>query len=112
MQWLCGMAVALSLLRRPPHRGPLARGPRAFAALAVGLFLLAAAELLGAWLTGVAGIAWLPAQLRTQRWQAVLLLAISVAGWVALLVAAMWKELLGMRLRRRTTAAELKRRTE
>lgn len=97
IQWLCGLLVALAILRAAPAEEPVSsrvyQGRRMLAGLAALLFVLAALELALARL----GLPLVPLELRTPRWQLLLILAMSTAGWLALAVAGAWSGITSLR---------------
>lgn len=113
VQWVSGIAVGLIALQRGWRYGQDGRGPRVLARAALAILMLAALEVIVA-LTDLRTIVapWVSPDFASERWQLRLLLAMSVVAWLCLALAGSWNGVLGVRLRRRVAASELKRRTE
>ncbi len=113
VQWLSGLALATIALRRAHRYERTGQVPRLFARLSIGLFILAALELsltidpiyrrVGA---------WMPKDFGGNEWQLRTLIVLCVAGWTVLAISAVWSGILGVGVRRRAAAAELRRRTD
>jgi len=113
VQWVSGIVLAYVILARAAHHGSAGWGPRALARLAVILFLIGAIEIAFV-LAGARTVSsrWLPPDFTAGHWQLVTLLLFSAAAWIAILAAAVWNGILGVKSRRRIAAAELRRRTD
>jgi hypothetical protein len=110
-QWVCGVIVAVALVRRRPSDGISGHPPHAVALMALLFFVLAPIELFLATFGRRFGMRIVP-ELATDRWQVIVLLAVCGVAWVVLLIAGVMLGLMNVHVRRRTTAAELKRRTD
>jgi len=113
LQWVSGIVLALAALRRGWRYAGAGVAPRTLARLAVFLFAVAALELIVALVTPRDLIRRLGFEAyATQPWQLRTVLLLCIAGWLLLLLAASWNGILGVNMRRRTAAEELKRRSE
>ncbi|MDQ6885732.1 MAG: hypothetical protein M3068_00420 [Gemmatimonadota bacterium] len=113
VQWLSGLALAAIALRRAYRYERDGRMPRLFARLSLGLFLLAGLELsltIDPIYQRVGG--WMPKDFGSNEWQLRALIVLCIAGWSALAISAVWSGILGVGVRRRAAAAELRRRTD
>lgn len=111
VQWVAGIAFSLILVRRSRRYPPLGAVPRFFARVAFWLFLLGALLLV---------LSATPAAHLNERLNPLGLPPVDVTtvtrayviSWGLLAVAGAWTFVLGVSNRRRTAAAELKRRTD
>jgi cytochrome c oxidase assembly factor CtaG len=113
IQWVAGIALALLAIDRARRYGYSGLPPRALALAAIAIFVLALIVLLLA-ATPVSPLVapLFPSDFTTPQWRHRTLFQSSLAGWVLLVASAVWNTVLGIQLRRRTAAAELRRRTD
>jgi hypothetical protein len=113
IQWVVGVALALLAIDRARRYGHSGLPPRALALVAIAVFVVALIVLLLA-ATPVSRLVapLFPSEFTTPQWRRQSLFQSSLVGWLLLIASALWNTVLGIRLRRRVAAAELRRRTD
>jgi hypothetical protein len=112
-QWIVGVLLALVAVGRSRRHGRAGVAPRMLARLSIVVFILAAVVVLLASTTASRFVAgWLPTELASARWRLGAIIQPSLIAWALLALSGLWNWILGVSLRRRTAATELRRRTE
>jgi len=109
LQWLGGIALAIAATRRSRRFARAGAPPRLFARAALFVFGVAAIVLLLSLAHGAASV--FPPEFATRSWRIEAVAETCIVGWLLLSISAFWNTVLGVSLRRRIAAAELKRRT-
>jgi hypothetical protein len=113
IQWVAGVALALLAIDRARRYGYSGLLPRSLALVAIAVFAVALLVLLLAATPVSRFVASLfPPEFTTPQWRHRTLFQSSLIGWLFLVAAALWNTVLGVGLRRRVAAAELRRRTD
>ncbi|HEX6536144.1 MAG TPA: hypothetical protein VF041_16215, partial [Gemmatimonadaceae bacterium] len=108
-QWIVGVLLALVAVGRSRRHARAGVAPRLLARLALLVFIAAAVVVLLASTTASRFVArWLPAELASSRWRLGAIAEPSLIAWALLALAGIWNWSLGVSLRRRTAAAELR----
>ena len=111
VQWVAGIALSLILVRRSRRYPPLGAVPRFFARVACWLFVLGAVLLVLS-ATPAAHLSERLAQIGFPPVDVTTVTRSYSIAWGLVAFAGAWNFVLGVSNRRRTAAAELKRRTD